>query len=60
MEHVVVEDPDDERIAEYTGLRDHDLRRRREQPGGDLVTVPGSHNAAIGSEMRLRMGSYPR
>ncbi len=29
-------DPDDPRIAEYSGLRDHDLRRRREAPGGDL------------------------
>ncbi len=36
---MVVEDPDDERIAEYTGLRDHDLRRRREQPGGDLAGI---------------------
>jgi len=33
---VTVTDPDDPRIAEYTGLRDHVLRRRREAPGGDL------------------------
>lgn len=36
LPHVRVDDPDDPRIAEYTGLRDHDLRRRREAPGGDL------------------------
>ncbi len=33
---VAVDDPHDPRIAEYAGLRDHDLRRRRESPGGDL------------------------
>ena len=32
-------DPDDPRIAEYTGLRDHHLRRRRESPGGDLEGI---------------------
>lgn len=36
VEHLTVSDPDDPRISEYTGLRDHDLRRRREAPGGDL------------------------
>lgn len=36
---VPVEQPDDPRIAAYTGLRDHDLRRRREGPGGDLAGV---------------------
>lgn len=36
---VAVLDPDDPRIAEYTGLRDHDLRRRREAPGGDLEGI---------------------
>ncbi len=36
LEHVPIDDPDDPRIAEYAGLRDHDLRRRRESPGGDL------------------------
>lgn len=28
--------PDDPRIEEFLGLRDHELRRRRESPGGDL------------------------
>lgn len=36
---VAVDDPDDPRIAEYAGLRDHDLRRRRESPGGDLAGI---------------------
>jgi len=30
-----VEDPDDPRIEVFQGLRDHDLRQRRERPGGD-------------------------
>ncbi|MCB0989025.1 MAG: RNA methyltransferase [Acidimicrobiales bacterium] len=34
-----VDDPDDPRIAEFTGLRDHDMRRRREAPGGDLEGI---------------------
>ena len=29
-----VDDPADERVADYVGLTDPDLRRRREQPGG--------------------------
>jgi tRNA G18 (ribose-2'-O)-methylase SpoU len=36
---VTVDQPDDPRIAEYTGLRDHDLRRRREAAGGDLAGI---------------------
>jgi tRNA G18 (ribose-2'-O)-methylase SpoU len=36
---LAVDDPDDPRIAVFTGLRDHDLRRRREAPGGDLDGV---------------------
>ena len=31
---VPVDDPADERLADYVGLTDPDLRRRREQPGG--------------------------
>ena len=31
---VPVEDPADERVGDYVGLTDPDLRRRREQPGG--------------------------
>ena len=34
-----VEDPEDERIAVFQGLRDHVLRRRREQPDGDMAGV---------------------
>jgi tRNA G18 (ribose-2'-O)-methylase SpoU len=33
---VTVDDPSDPRIADFVGLRDHELRRRREAPGGDL------------------------
>ena len=31
---IPVEDPSDERVADYVGLTDPDLRRRRERPGG--------------------------
>jgi len=31
-----LDDPDDPRLAEFIGLRDHELRRRRESPHGDL------------------------
>ncbi|MCB0978891.1 MAG: RNA methyltransferase [Acidimicrobiales bacterium] len=34
-----VERIDDPRIAEFVGLRDADLRRRRESPGGDLAGI---------------------
>ena len=37
MVRVAVDDPDDPRVADFIGLRDHDLRRRRESPGGDLA-----------------------
>ena len=36
MGQISILDPDDPRVEEYLGLRDHDLRRRRESPGGDL------------------------
>lgn len=36
---VAVEDPADPRIEEFLGLRDHELRRRRESPGGDLAGI---------------------
>lgn len=36
---VAVDDPADPRIEEFLGLRDHDLRRRRESPGGDLAGI---------------------
>lgn len=39
MDPIPVDDPDDPRIFAYTGLRDHDLRRRREAPGGDLEAI---------------------
>lgn len=34
-----VDDPADPRLAVFMGLRDHDLRRRREAPGGDMEGV---------------------
>ncbi len=34
-----IDDPQDPRIAVFQGLRDHVLRRRREQPGGDMAGV---------------------
>jgi tRNA G18 (ribose-2'-O)-methylase SpoU len=36
---VPVGDPGDPRIAEFLGLRDNELRRRRESSGGDLAGV---------------------
>ncbi len=36
---IPVDDPDDPRIAVFQGLRDHVLRRRREQPDGDMAGV---------------------
>ena len=36
---IPVEDPADPRIAEFVGLRDADLRRRRESAGGDLAGI---------------------
>lgn len=36
---IPVDDPADARLAVYMGLRDHDLRRRREAPGGDMDGV---------------------
>jgi tRNA G18 (ribose-2'-O)-methylase SpoU len=35
----LVTDPDDPRIAVFVGLRDHALRKKREQPGGDMAGV---------------------
>ncbi len=37
MPRHLVDDPDDPRIADFIGLRDHDLRRRREARGGDMA-----------------------
>jgi tRNA G18 (ribose-2'-O)-methylase SpoU len=34
-----VHDPDDSRIVEFLGLRDHELRMRRERRGGDMAGV---------------------
>ncbi len=36
---IEITDPDDPRIAVFQGLRDHVLRQRREQPGGDVDGV---------------------
>lgn len=35
----VIHDADDHRIEDYIGLRDHQLRRKREGPGGDLEGI---------------------
>jgi tRNA G18 (ribose-2'-O)-methylase SpoU len=35
----LVNDPGDPRIAAFVGLRDHSLRKKREQPGGDMAGV---------------------
>ena len=39
MARVLVDDPTDPRIEEFLGLRDHELRRRREAPNGDLAGI---------------------
>lgn len=36
---ISITDPADPRITDYLGLRDHQLRRQREAPGGDLAGV---------------------
>ncbi len=36
---IPVDDPADLRVAEFIGLRDAELRRRRESPGGDLAGI---------------------
>ncbi len=36
MVRVAVDDPDDKRIEVFQGLRDHVLRRKREETGGDM------------------------
>ncbi len=35
----LITDPDDPRIEPFIGLRDHELRKRREQRGGDMAGV---------------------
>ena len=54
-----VTDPDDPRIAEFLGLRDHELRRRRESPGGDLAGVFIAEGDLV-VERALRAGHSPR
>lgn len=39
MPRVPIDDPTDERIAVFQGLRDHVLRQRRELPDGDMASV---------------------
>ena len=39
MEVIEVDDPSDPRIADFVGLRDHELRLRRESAGGDLAGI---------------------
>ena len=33
----IIDDPNDERLVVFTGLRDQELRQRREAPGGDMA-----------------------
>ncbi|CAN5766519.1 RNA methyltransferase [soil metagenome] len=47
MTDVEVDDPEDPRIAVFMGLRDHDLRRRREEPGGDMEGVFVAEGALV-------------
>lgn len=42
-----VDDPADDRLAVFMGLRDHDLRRRREGPGGDMAGVFVAEGALV-------------
>jgi tRNA G18 (ribose-2'-O)-methylase SpoU len=39
MARIEVGDPGDRRIEVFQGLRDHAMRRRREEPGGDMAGV---------------------
>ena len=39
MSWIRIDEPSDPRIEEYIGLRDQELRRRRESPGGDLSGI---------------------
>lgn len=47
MVDVAVEDPGDPRIRVFMGLRDHDLRRRREAPGGDMEGIFVAEGALV-------------
>lgn len=42
-----VDDPGDSRIAAFMGLRDHDLRRRREAEGGDMEGIFVAEGALV-------------
>jgi tRNA G18 (ribose-2'-O)-methylase SpoU len=57
MERIAVDDPDDPQIADFRGLRDHALRRRREGPGGDLAGIFVAEGDVV-VERALRAG-YP-
>jgi tRNA G18 (ribose-2'-O)-methylase SpoU len=54
-----VEDPDDPRLAEFVGLRDHELRRRREGPHGDLHGIFIAEGDQL-AERALQAGYVPR
>jgi tRNA G18 (ribose-2'-O)-methylase SpoU len=56
---IPVDDLADERIAEFVGLRDHDLRRRREGPGGDLAGLFVAEGDLV-VERALRAGYVAR
>jgi tRNA G18 (ribose-2'-O)-methylase SpoU len=56
---IAVEDPADPRIEEFLGLRDHELRRRREAPGGDLAGIFIAEGDLV-LERAVRAGYRPR
>ena len=56
-EPIGVEDPADPRVADYVGLKDAELRRRREQPGGDAPGLFIAEGALV--LRRLLASSYP-
>ena len=54
-----MEDPDDPRLVEYFGLRDHELRQRRERPGGDMAGLFVAEGDAV-IERAIAAGHRPR
>jgi tRNA G18 (ribose-2'-O)-methylase SpoU len=54
-----VDDPGDPRVADFIGLRDHELRRRRESAGGDLDGIFVAEGDLV-LERALRAGYRPR
>lgn len=56
---IPVDDPADPRIEEFIGLRDADLRRRRESAGGDLAGIFVAEGDLV-VERAVRAGYRPR